>query len=95
MLPGREIIAARGADASCGGFGFARNSTTFDIVNWLQAGWQTEPRLQPFSAPPLSEVALVLGLQSRCPLIVNRHNRRMKYWEIVAENLSSLNEAQL
>jgi hypothetical protein len=32
--PGK-LLAARGAGASCGGFGFARNTTTFDIFNWL------------------------------------------------------------
>jgi hypothetical protein len=30
-------VAARGASASCGGFGFARNTaTTFDVLYWLQ-----------------------------------------------------------
>jgi hypothetical protein len=33
--PGKSL-AARGASASCGGFGFARNTTTFDIFNWPQ-----------------------------------------------------------
>jgi hypothetical protein len=33
--PGK-LLAARGAGASCGGFGFARNTTTFDIFSWLQ-----------------------------------------------------------
>jgi hypothetical protein len=32
--PGK-LLAARGAGAPCGGFGFARNTTTFDIFNWL------------------------------------------------------------
>jgi hypothetical protein len=49
--PGK-LLAARGAGASCGGFGFARNTTaTFDIFNWLQvtANFSDVPLLQ--SAP--------------------------------------------
>jgi hypothetical protein len=33
--PGKLLIA-RGAGASCGGSGFARDTTTFDIFTWLQ-----------------------------------------------------------
>jgi hypothetical protein len=33
--PGK-LLAARGAGASCGGFGFALNTTTLDIFNWPQ-----------------------------------------------------------
>ena len=33
--PGK-LLAVRGVCISCGGFGFARNTTTFDIFNWLQ-----------------------------------------------------------
>jgi hypothetical protein len=33
--PGK-LLAARGAGASCGGFGFARHTTaTFDVFYWL------------------------------------------------------------
>jgi hypothetical protein len=31
-----KLLPARGAGASCSGFGFARNPATFDIFNWLQ-----------------------------------------------------------
>jgi hypothetical protein len=48
--PGK-LLAARGAGASCGGFGFARDTTTFDIFNWVQvaANFDDMPLLQ--SAP--------------------------------------------
>ena len=46
-----KLLATRGAGASCGGFGFARNTTTFDIFNWPQvtANFGDVPLLQ--SAP--------------------------------------------
>jgi hypothetical protein len=57
-----KLLAARGAGASCGGFGFARNTTTFDIFNWPQvtANFGDVPFLQ--SAPNRPDYINVLVL---------------------------------